>query len=550
MDLLSPEEKIEKTNRADISLVKLKSDLFISLSRSLSEQSIEQSKHSILKGEMDPGSLARLKALNKGILATLRHTLASLQSMTLKEFSLEKLEMSEERKAIKIIEGMKDALPAIAANDPEIRKLLSEGILGLRRIEEKLAQVYRLNSEDAKRLALFASEIRELEKNIAEQDRLVDRIMFSRSLIGRLMRIRQETEELRGLIAREISEHNSLLKGAAEFRLQDELGEMSQIEMFDRKEMQISQDLKLMMNQFILPHIKLCSSFIAYKCPASEAVQIASLKQFIHDLPTNAEELRVNGRPLKAVFLEFEMDSMTTISKGDCAIVIPFESIPRVPIRIDGSKIRIYRLLQQLGKEHEVTEQMFDELIHSIDDRMKAWMEETKKLDEKFSKEWSEDAVPIIKKEFTKRWFNDLAGEYALKHGLDILPILVSMKMHEAHGKGLKFQKETFAEQIRTMTKEEFCKLIEQAKGFCKEALADAKRFGEPTLTDMLVVVPRRYVLYFEKYFNGRRPQILYYDGTLESAVASLVPKKRQKLPKAKTLRVFDKDLVPLEIIC
>ena len=86
----------------------------------------------------------------------------------------------------------------------------------------------------------------------------------------------------------------------------------------------------------------------------------------------------------------------------------------------------------------------------------------------------------LINNDFTERWINDYSEEFSIKNDFDIISLIICMKSYELYNSNLNnqgYNKDTFLEEIKKLNKNDFFKLIEKSKSFCKDSIINLKEF-------------------------------------------------------------------------
>ncbi|MFH0876113.1 MAG: hypothetical protein V1859_09325 [archaeon] len=570
--LAKPESKLKQATSAELSNLILKKELFTKLKELLNNASIEQAKLDIVQNEaflLDTASLIKLKSLNsKIILPVVEKIILNIKSIDLKNFSLEKIELDEEKKAQKILEGLLLMLPEKIKSAPEIADYANRGAQGLAIIEKQIMEITSINQNEIKKTGFIFNEFSQLQKTIHEQNAVVDKILFqknvSSSLFAAFFRvndIKEEAQKLKSLVVKEILVHNSVIKDITEFKISEEYNETSQIRLFEDKEIEILKDLELLLNQFNVPKINLGQEWAVYKCSLSESLLIAKEDAFVSNLPIYKEQMIVNGKELLLNYIQLKKNSYDQNGTGDIFLLVPLSQLKSSNIYSTASDtIKLY--FTEKGndiKKYEIPEKKIDELISNVNEKMKNYLEYTKKLDDKFSEEWSEDAIPLIKSDFTKRWINESSQEFFLKKDIDIMKILICQKIYQKMlkakvGEG-KPGYDSVIESIKKMSKDEFIAEIEKAREFCKESLKDAGiavSINKIQLRNYILCAPKSCLIYIEKYFDSikKRPQIYYYHGKSSAAVEEVLVScnatdantKKKEFVKDKSIRIFEEN--------
>ena len=132
--------------------------------------------------------------------------------------------------------------------------------------------------------------------------------------------------------------------------------------------------------------------------------------------------------------------------------------------------------------------------------------------------------------------------------------------MYDEYSKGnTEFSKDAYNEELFHMNKDKFVSIVKETKSFLKSSIDDLKKVkktGNIEVHSGLILIPNKYVLFFEDFFKKlnlkKRLNIFYYEGTPYVGLNDAISKCRKNapakdLPKKKYLRVFDSEnLVPL----
>jgi hypothetical protein len=555
--VVKDEEKLEEETNLEETNLKVKSELFKRLQESLNKSSIEKFKaESIDNNETLEASLKSLQGFNKVLLVFLKKVIDSLKDLNVKDIKLEKEEIEDEKKADKILSGLMVMLPEKVKQEIDIEKYINTGLDGLRKIENLLKDVSTMDIEEAKLLAIFYSEINSLISILREQNSIIENLA-GRQLFRKINR-QDEIARLKILMAKEISEYNQVVKSIGDFRITSEISEIEEIAIFEHKEIAISKELILLLRQYNIPKMDFPSgNFCTYQCPLQEFLLIIKNQTFSL-LPCFKQPTVCNGKSFALSYLPLNLNKI--VSSQDIVFIFPEESVIKDTVFTMDSKLIMVYDSHVDTSQFEVSQKMVENLMQEIDSKMAFYISESKKLDQKFSSLWSEDAMAIITKEFTSRWISESSETYSMKNNFNIVPILISMKMLELVQVNKQTDSKSVLEEIEKMGKDDFKKLIEKTKVFLSDSLNDLKKVSGLKgleINDSIALIPKKYVPYCEKYFDayGTRPNVFYYDGNVNDSITKAMKECKKNrntvpLPKTRYIRLFRKeDYFPLEIM-
>ncbi|MBN1502443.1 hypothetical protein JW930_02785 [Candidatus Woesearchaeota archaeon] len=558
--------EVDSKIQQDLTSIKLSSSYFGQIKEIVEDSSIEDKKKNLfneIKSSTDSSVLKQVKTLNEQAITPMIFTLLNnIEKLDLKEIKLEKINLETEKKADKILLGLYNILSQKIKKDTEIEQYLGKGEEGLKAIDLKLSKVEEIDKENSKKLGLLKNELREYKQTINEQTRIINKLINTThgSAISRMLSQKidpgHQITLLMSLYSKEIAEHNKIIKTLGDIKLKDNQDENNEILMFESKELDIDNDLRLLMHQYIIPKLKFPSRiYIAYGCSVQEAVGI--LNNCFLDLPIHNEFFKIGASEIQLNYFLFYINQVTHYEQSEIIFISPLEAVLANRIfNLSENIVKIYSLTE---KPVELAEKTYELLEKEMDRKFKEWTKEAEKLNENFKEGWTEEAEKMIEKNFTEKWMNDGNQDFSTKYGLDILNLILLMKIYEEKlaRPDKKVNKENLIDEISKFSKNEFTKKSKEAKSFEEDSVKQAKQFYEAKGIDTdesLILIPRNYVLYFEKYFEKtKRPKVFYYEGqpNIEKAIEKCNSEKQKKeLPKLNPVRIINADTYqPLQTI-
>lgn len=563
--ILKKEEKLNELTSSEISNLNLKKEFYQKIKTIMNDNSLDKTKLLIIQDEsaiIEDNNLKNLKILNKKILLPLiLKLITNIKSLDLKNIRLEQIEIEEDKKADKILSGLNHVLPQNISNDIEIKNYLNTGLKGLQIIEKKLEQREIFNKEEIKKLSYMLSEFHSIKKNIEEQLKLIEKLLnYKKNIIYRLKLIKfdpkNETMNLKALIGKEIAEDYNSIRIISEFKVLEEYDEVSKINLFEKEEIEMTKNLKLLLNQFNIPKLDFPSgNFVTYRTSIQESLKILKDNALSPFTIQDKSHAIANGIRMQVNYSVSDINKVNENSNGEIIFLSPIENImSSLCFNLEGRSIKMYMYSDEKKKEDfEIKSEKFQLLQKNMNDHLKEWIEEAKKLDNNFVNSWSEQSEILIKKQFTKRWITDSFPDFYARYGLDFITIIVLMKNFESRTiehKTTSISRESIIDDISKLSMEELTKEIEKANQFCADSMKDLKGFMEKThlpLERCICLLPKQHVLYFEKYFLTlpTRPNAFYYSSQPLKAAEYTLSRCRKnnsfsEMPGTRCIRIFD----------
>jgi len=491
-----------------------------------------------------------LRSINTVILHIIddkRAKITLLNSVESEKNNLDKIDIDGDSKAEQAIRGL---IKLITVDDPDNAELLyylNSGVEGLDKISERLKDLQGIDMESLKRSGLIVESLASLEKNIEEQQSIIENVFPKRTFIQRLLHKDQpdndmfsQISELITLIGTEITVDNKYLRYCYEMTdIKAENDDITKIRWLEEKQAKLDDDLKLLFRMFLIPKVPFTSgNYSTFVSSENDSMRIFDEKSINNDsIKTRKSQFRIGSLQRNLFYVPYRVNT-TDQSQNRCGFLMPIEAVMKghyFITRKDNTEIMIY------DKPHEENDlikmvqddaKIFDLILKDIEDCFAEWGKEAKTIQHDFRRNWAPAARKIIIKDFTKRWVNEQAPIFRDKlHSLfDVVDFMTDtlwfasisedeLRAEQSKGYEQDFIKpKDFIEEVYRMDKPQFIELVKRSKAFYNSIIPDAVKFLKEArldipIIDMVFVAPRAKVLFWEKYFQkiNYRPRVYYY---------------------------------------
>ncbi|MBN1386327.1 hypothetical protein JW968_05135 [Candidatus Woesearchaeota archaeon] len=545
------------------------------------EQLINNARQAVNEGNTESLSMIfdLLIKLNNAVLGIVQKEKgfeAAKQANSKSNFSIEGLEIEDNKKSDKIYQGILE----MVKQDPDLGRYIEEGRQNLEQINQLLAQEKGVLEDEIKQIAVALNELDQLEKNLKEQNRWLEKA-FRKRFLGKTefdpkANHNEITNNVSALFAQEVVENNNILRQIYAGTPRKEISQ--RIKWLEDKEMQIEGDINLLFKQFLIPKMEFPSgNYLTLTCSVPMAMDSIKNREIeSRSTNTGTERFRVGSMQMDLRYFAFKLNTLqiTSITQDNqTAFLFPLENVMRNSyfVHIPSlNELRVYltpendeQLIMQIRKD--IT--LFDKIIKDIDDVSLEWFREAKKLNVDFKVEWNVEAKNIIRQDFTKRYINEQFDilrdkEHSLFDAIDFMTdeewlssISDAQKAEVLIGKyePQKIKPRDFREQLLRLSKAEFIQAVIKAKQFYAKLLQDAVDFLKSRNTMQstnsgIFVAPKSKVLFWEKFFEraGNRPNVFYYEGEdIASGISQCYSKCKSNatnrpIPKARSLYIYN----------
>ncbi|MBN1157267.1 hypothetical protein JXA85_06610 [Candidatus Woesearchaeota archaeon] len=478
--------------------------------------------------------------------------------------------IDSDAKANKVIRSLILQIREDRVEKLNLKRFLNKGMEGLDLIEKKLSRIKDIDIEKEKFFVVLEGKLKELKKLIEEENRITKEMLNKTKKTDKLKEL---STNLLSLLKTETEDHNNLLRDYYQhINLKDEEERVVQLRWLNEKEIEITQETILFMNQFIIPEMEFPSgNFVVYSTNVDEARRIISGSAIDE---TNArvrkKVLGIGSRREELSYVSYTINDILNINK--CCFIFPVESAMKNHYFLIGDFakgiIEIYGKGPNPGmllREINETLPRFDILLKHVNQKYKEWLEEAKQLDEKFVQKWDTEAAEHINQDFTKRWIKEESEGFSIenKFSFGIVKFMVEQRyftelfdrMLERKTKAMpQMEKgpDDYLEEMQAMSKERFIETIKLIKKGYVGMMADVRNFIEKAsfhqeISEGIFLAPKSQVLQWERYFFSikRRPNVFYYNGEdikkgIEEAIRNCKKNRKNKaIKKTRFIRVF-----------
>jgi hypothetical protein len=552
--------------------VQIKEDYISKSKEFLEGRSVEYKKHELvsqLEPPLDEKSVSQIISLNEKILLPFISQLEmNLKNIDLKDFRIDHLSLSSEKKANKIIMGLTHVLSENMKRDLQLEEYMGKGELALKEIEEKLSQMEVSDRDELKKLSILRNEAIELRETLTEEDRILmqlQRAYFSKSMLSGIFKKRlnlgEELIKLKSLVSKELKEHNEIISELGEIHVSYEKDQANQVLVFEKEELEIDHDLLLLFRQYESPRTSFDSMcYICYLCSIQEAISILREGSMLDSMKIYSSRVLVGDMTEAFQFSAFFINKITSFGEREVAFVFPVDWLVRDSLFfMKEGAIHLYHPQGLSSSKLEERKKVLANLPKELEKKYQQFLHESKKLDDDFTEKFSSEVYDMLEKNFVAKWMKEGSEEYRLKNDIDAVKMLIAMRRFNALQAGKQLSKENALEEIEKLQRTEFNGEVKKLLVFYDTIIAEVKRLkldNRFRIGQCLVIAPNKSVLYLEGLFEKEktRPSVIYYDGELDEKrideyVLPLAKLKGKDAPKTRMVPIFEEpNLDPLQV--